>query len=172
MNCSRRGCQMGGLWRSAVDKVFSGSTSSPMYWFKLGLWVCLLLVHYAGRAQTRGGDDIVGTWLTEDGSGEITIYQKRDLFFGKIRGGTSEEEYDVHNPDEARRNDPLVGLVILKNLKFDDRDGEWTGGTVYDSRNGKTYSCNVKLIDRNALKITGYIGFSWIGRSEIWKRID
>ena len=116
-------------------------------------------------------DGIVGTWMTEDRTGEIAIYRQGNLYFGKIIGGTSDEEFDVHNPDEARRGDPLVGLVILKDLRFDG-DGEWNEGTVYDPKNGKRYSCKVTLLDRDKLKITGYIGFSWIGRSEVWERID
>ena len=122
-------------------------------------------------AQQVREEDLPGTWLTEDGTGEITVYRDGNRYFGRIRGGTSEEQYDVHNPDKARRNDPLIGLVILKDLAYDG-NGTWTGGTVYDSRNGKTYSCNVRLLRRDKLRITGFIGFSWIGRSEVWQKID
>ena len=123
------------------------------------------------RAQVPGPNDIVGTWLTEDKTGEIHIYKDKDLYFGKITGGNSDEHYDVHNPDEARRGDPLVGLVILNDLRF-DTEGVWKEGTVYDPKNGKHYSCTVRLLDKNKLKITGYIGFTWIGRSEVWERIN
>lgn len=121
--------------------------------------------------QDLRAEDITGTWLTEDKTGEIAIYKSRTAYHGKIVAGTSEQKFDVHNPDKARRNNPLIGLVILKDLVFDSDGQVWKSGTVYDPQNGKHYSCNVKLVDSNTLKITGYIGFSWIGRSELWTRI-
>jgi len=51
-----------------------------------------------------------------------------------------------------------------------DGDGEWSGGTIYDPNNGKTYSCKLKLTGPDTLKVRGYIGISLIGRSETWKR--
>lgn len=121
-------------------------------------------------AQNIRQDDIVGTWLTEDQTGQIAIYKSNSKYFGKIQDGTSDEHFDVNNPDDARRNDPLIGLVILKDLQFDS-GGEWKDGTVYDPKNGKTYKCMLELLDKNKLRITGYIGFTWIGRSEVWHRI-
>lgn len=121
-------------------------------------------------AQEISSEDVAGTWFTADKTGEITIYKSGDTYFGKITAGTSDQKFDIHNPDKARRRDPLIGLVILKNLEYEG-ENKWTDGTVYDPKNGKTYSCNLTLLDRNHLKITGYIGFSWIGRSEEWERI-
>lgn len=122
-------------------------------------------------AQNINPDDIIGTWLTADKTGEITISKTDGKYFGRITAGTSEEKFDVHNPDKSRRQDPLLGLIILKDLVFDPRHRAWENGTVYDPKNGKRYSCNLKLIDKNTLKLTGFIGFSWIGRSEEWQRI-
>ena len=134
--------------------------------------IVTLFVFSAGfiAAQKISADDITGTWLTADKTGEITIYKNGDAYFGKITAGTSDQKFDVHNPDKARRNDPLIGLVILKDLEYKG-ENKWTEGSVYDPQNGKTYSCNLTLLDRDHLKITGYIGFSWIGRSEEWERI-
>lgn len=117
-------------------------------------------------AQEVKSDDVIGTWLTEDKTGEISIFKRDGRYFGKIVGGTSNESYDVHNPDKERRNDPLIGLVILKDLTFDADDKVWEDDTVYDPKKGKRYGCTVKLTQSKTLNITGYIGFSWIGRSE------
>ena len=123
-----------------------------------------------GRCQDAEADNIVGIWLTADKTGEINIFRNGDHYLGKIVAGTSEQKTDIHNPDKRRRNDPLIGLVILKGLRFDGAK-VWEGGTVYDPKNGERYRCNIKMIDNNTLKITGYIGFSWIGRSEEWTRV-
>ena len=120
--------------------------------------------------QDFDGDNITGTWLTADKTGEINIFRKGNHYFGKIVAGTSDQKTDVHNPDKRRRNDPLFGMLILKDLEFDGAE-VWEGGSVYDPKNGKRYSCSIKMVSRDTLKITGYIGFSWIGRSEQWTRI-
>ncbi|MEO1367538.1 MAG: DUF2147 domain-containing protein, partial [Acidobacteriota bacterium] len=49
-------------------------------------------------------------------------------------------------------------------------DGEWSGGTIYDPNNGKTYSCTLELEGADTLKVRGYIGVSLFGRTERWTR--
>ena len=49
-------------------------------------------------------------------------------------------------------------------------DNKWTGGTIYDPNNGKTYKGNITKIDTDTLKLRGYIGVSLFGRNEIWTR--
>jgi len=38
--------------------------------------------------------------------------------------------------------------------------------------NGSTYSCTIKMTDKNSLEIRGYIGVSALGRTDIWKRLE
>jgi uncharacterized protein (DUF2147 family) len=47
----------------------------------------------------------------------------------------------------------------------------WKDGTIYDSESGKTYSCNVKMVDENTLEVRGYVGISMIGRTDTWKKV-
>ncbi len=63
----------------------------------------------------------------------------------------------------------LVGLEIFNGFSYDG-DGEWSGGSIYDPNSGKTYSCKLKLVDHDTLKVRGFIGISLIGRTETWKR--
>ena len=59
-------------------------------------------------------------------------------------------------------------MIILKGLK---KDGdEWSGGKILDPENGSIYKCYIELIEKNKLKIRGYIGFSLLGRTEYWFR--
>jgi len=62
----------------------------------------------------------------------------------------------------------LIGLTILKDFVFDDNS--WTGATIYDPRNGKTYSCKLSLKDNYTLNIRGYLGLSLFGRTESWTK--
>ena len=77
---------------------------------------------------------------------------------------------DIHNPDKSRQNDPIMGLLILKNFKK-TKENTYEDGTIYDPKNGKTYSCTVTN-KGDKLDVHGYIGFSFIGRSTIWTKTE
>ena len=57
----------------------------------------------------------------------------------------------------------------LKNFTFDGKD-EWSGGTIYDPKNGKTYKCYIQFAAANKLKIRGYVGVSLLGRNTFWTK--
>ncbi len=65
---------------------------------------------------------------------------------------------------------PLLGLIMLKNFKYED--GEWTGGKIYNPDDGKEYKAYMKLKDSKTLSVRGYIGFSWIGKTELFHRVQ
>ena len=47
----------------------------------------------------------------------------------------------------------------------------WSGGTIYDPEEGKTYKCVMKLADENTLNVRGYIGVPAFGRTVTWLRV-
>jgi uncharacterized protein (DUF2147 family) len=59
---------------------------------------------------------------------------------------------------------------LLSGFKFDGKI--WEDGTIYDPKNGKTYSCIIKSKGPNILDIRGYIGISIIGRTTTWTRAN
>ena len=61
-------------------------------------------------------------------------------------------------------------MEILWGMKK-KKDDEWKGGEILDPKNGKTYSCRLRLKDDGKkLEVRGYIGFSLFGRSQMWLR--
>jgi len=122
-------------------------------------------------------DDILGVWLTggkEPAKVQITKIGER--FYGKIIWLKNPTEngkprIDGNNPNKEKSNNPIIGLVILKDFKFNG-DDEWKGGDIYDPENGKTYSSYMYLKDKNTLKVRGYVGVSLIGRTETWTRSE
>lgn len=139
---------------------------------KLSAIIALIAINNIAYAQQ---DPIEGIWYNEEKTSKIKIYKaKNDKFYGKIvwleepeRNG--KERVDDNNPDEAKRNEPLIGLVVLKGFEKDD--DEYDDGTIYDPRNGKTYSC-VMTLKGDRLDVRGYIGFSWIGRTSEFTRAE
>ncbi|WP_318345511.1 DUF2147 domain-containing protein [Flagellimonas baculiformis] len=133
----------------------------------------LLLLSFNVSAQITE-TAIVGTWLNQEKAAKIEIYQKGQKFYGKIvwlkePNENGKPKTDNKNPDTARRNDPIMGLVLLKDLEFDG-SSTWENGTIYDARNGKTYSCHVTFQEDRSLKVRGYVGISLFGKTTIWTR--
>jgi uncharacterized protein (DUF2147 family) len=64
----------------------------------------------------------------------------------------------------------LLGYKILKDFEYVGKK-VWENGTIYDPENGSTYSCTIKLTDKNTIDVRGYIGVSMIGRTDTWKRL-
>jgi len=140
--------------------------------------IALLLAVIPAIAQKDPADLILGKWLNEDKDAHIEVYKEAGKYFGKIvwlkepiDTLTGKPKLDDENSDVTLQNRPVMGLVILKDFIFDG-DDEWEDGTIYDPKNGKTYSCYMEFDDEGILKIRGYIGFSWIGRSSYWTRVN
>lgn len=135
-----------------------------------------LLIPFLSFSPSADSDKIVGTWLVGSGKAHIQIYKYADKYAGKIawlRDPLNEQgkpKVDKNNPDVSKRNNPLMGNVNMLGFKYAG-DKTWKDGTIYDSENGKTYSCNIKLVDDNTLEVRGYIGISLIGRTDTWKRV-
>lgn len=123
-------------------------------------------------------DDVVGKWLNEDEDAHIQIENRDGKYFGKvvwikdpIDPETGKEKLDKLNPDESLRNRPRLGLEILTNFEFDG-DDRWEDGKIYDPKSGKTYSCYMKFINQDKLKIRGFIGVTLLGKTTYWTRVQ
>lgn len=142
------------------------------------LLALLLLLPLVVGAQTEGASP-VGLWRTiDDATGKpralVRIYEQDGRLFGKVEQGLVEDEPPDTVCDKCtdeRRGMKKLGLVIIRNLQ---RDGDvWDGGDILDPDNGKVYSCRVRVVDDNrSLEVRGYIGFSLLGRTQMWQRAD
>lgn len=119
---------------------------------------------------------IEGKWKTiDDETGKaksiVEIFKKSDgKYYGKIQQLLSPPENNncVKCTDD-RKNKPLVGMEIIRGLKKDGN--EFTGGTITDPKTGKTYKCTITR-DGTKLNVRGYVGFSLIGRTQTWHKVN
>lgn len=148
---------------------------SKLLWLMAGLFLALSTVVAADE------NDILGIWTVGSGDARVEISRVSNgdvegriiwLRIPEYEAGDPEAgvaKHDRENPDIARRNDPLIGLAMLKGFHFSG-DGLWKGGTIYDPKNGKTYSCKLTLTKPDVLDVRGFIGISLIGRTDTWRR--
>jgi uncharacterized protein (DUF2147 family) len=137
---------------------------------KLFIIALIMVSYFSVNAQ-----DVVGRWKTiDDETGKaksiIEIYKQGDKYFGKIVKLLNEPDGICRTCKTKYKNKNIEGLVILKDLEKDD--DEYNDGEIMDPKNGKTYSCYIELESANKLKVRGYIGFSLLGRTQYWYRVE
>jgi uncharacterized protein (DUF2147 family) len=142
----------------------------PRMWVSRATLTLLLWAAGSGALMAQQANPILGRWLTQPGDGIIEIKRTADnAYQGTIIGGNAPRRVDEHNPDPARRQQLLLGQVILKDM-HDDGDGALAGGTIYEPDTGRTYKCRIEVLDHDRLKVRGFIGISLLGRSQVWTR--
>ena len=146
----------------------------------------LFLALTAAAAEPLPPDTIIGTWLVDSRDAVIRIDGVGDgnsrRYVGHI-AWIQDDHYhaedgpaldgkpvvDLNNPDPAQRNQPLLGLRLLWDLRYEQ--SHWIGGRIYDSDNGHIFDCTVQLKDADHLRLHAYVlHLPLLGGSTIWTR--
>jgi uncharacterized protein (DUF2147 family) len=133
-------------------------------------------VSYSPVSKVFMADDIAGDWVKDDGAFKVRIERIADKYYGKILwleqpfDKEGKPKKDVFNPDPKLRDNPVIGLTVLKSLKY-YRDGLWEDGELYDLESGKSYDCRITLRDKNHAEMRAYITFSFLGKSFFFNRV-
>jgi uncharacterized protein (DUF2147 family) len=115
--------------------------------------------------QTKQPQSVISIWQANDGS-----------LVGKIVGvypvkGRELEQY-CHKCTDARKDQPIIGMTIMQNLRQKKGSLHWSEGEILDPKLGKTYRCSLNLAqDNESLTVRGYIGIPLLGRSQTWYRL-
>ena len=141
--------------------------------------VCLLALFVAAPAAAsadQSSSNPVGYWKTiDDDDGKeksvVQIWEKDGKVFGKIVKLFEDPKAVCDECQGDLKGKPVMGMQILTNLK---KDGdEWSGGTIMDPANGKSYKCYIEVQEGGKkLKVRGYIGISLFGRTQYWHRVE
>ncbi|HBS52745.1 MAG TPA: DUF2147 domain-containing protein [Flavobacterium sp.] len=120
---------------------------------------------------------VIGKWKTiDDTTGEaksiVEVFSKSGKIYAKV--------VDILDPATKNnlckqcsgedKNKPILGLIIIKGLSKDG--SEYNSGEILDPKNGKLYKCALSLESKDKLKVRGYIGFSLLGRTQYWHRVN
>ena len=120
---------------------------------------------------------VIGKWKTIDDVTEkeksiVEIYKQDGKVYAKILELlTSGEENKICDQCHGENKDqPIKGMIVINGLTQDGK--EWNNGKILDPKDGKIYKCYITLEETNKLKVRGYIGFSLIGRTQYWFRVE
>ena len=135
-----------------------------------------LLFLFSICASICTGQSFEGIWKTIDDTdnvekSHVKIYSENGKLHGKVikllEGATATHCTPC---DGDLKDKPITDLVILWDL---EKDGKvYDDGTILDPATGKTYSCKLELDGTDKLNVRGYIGYSWLGRTQTWYRVQ
>lgn len=120
---------------------------------------------------------VTGQWRTiDDETGKtksiVKIYQTDS---GEIEGKVIEILHSDRGPNPLcedcpgdKNGKPIKGMVILWGLE-EKSSSDWRGGKILDPKNGKVYKAKLHLREDGKLEVRGFIGFSLLGRTQVWE---
>lgn len=119
----------------------------------------------------------VGTWTTiDDATGKPKSVVQITEDNGKLQGKVLEVLQSEQGPhptctkcEGERKDQPIEGMTIMWDVV---KDGDsWDGGRILDPKSGKVYKVKLTPTDNGQkLDVHGYVGFSLLGRSQVWER--
>ncbi|MDR6992318.1 DUF2147 domain-containing protein [Luteimonas sp. 3794] len=142
---------------------------------KKGGLTALVGLTLALASMVAAAQSPVGRWKTiDDETGRVkSIVEITQAANGTLSGRVAQVLHSDRGPNPvcdkctgSRQNQPITGMTILWDLK--PNGSEWSGGTILDPANGKTYKSKAKMLDANRIGVSGCVAF--ICREQVWQR--
>ncbi len=119
----------------------------------------------------------LGLWRSiDDKTGEpkaeIRIVDNAGLLSGRIEKTLRKDAKPTCTAcQDDRKDQPIVGLEVIRGGKKDEGKEVWEGGKILDPENGKDYRASLTPVDGGKkLEVRGYLGPFW--RTQTWQRVE
>lgn len=144
-----------------------------------GLVIILLILSclLSNGATPPNGDRILGKWVSSEKNLVVQVYKSGDRFRGKITwykddpAKAMDEWTDKHNPDPALRSRKILGMDVLRDLKYDPKDDVWEDGMIYEAKTGKEYNASAYIDKQGILRVKGYWHLKIFGKTMTFRRL-
>ena len=123
-------------------------------------------------------DNIVGEYLTDRGGSKSKVriiknaqgtYDAQVFWVEHPLDKDGKKRKDVKNPDKSLRNVDIDKVVIVRGLKYDPEDKDWSGAKIYDPTKGMRVNATAKFETAKKLKLRATI--MGIGQTLYWEKI-
>lgn len=139
---------------------------------RLALLAAVLTASAAFAAPALASDP-TGLWQTPINGGQVRISRCGQALCGVLV--TSDHiraepgALDENNSDRSLRTRPLRNLPMLRG--FTGGPTEWTGGSVYNPADGRTYRGTITMQGDNTLRLRGCV-VAPLCRNQTWTRVQ
>jgi len=118
---------------------------------------------------------ILGQWITDRKDLIVEVYLQGPEYRAKIvwavdETASPENRRDEKNPDPQLRDRKIIGMDVLQGLRYNEKQGCWEDGHIYDATSGKTWSASARLDNSETLVVRGFWGFEIFGKTLRFKR--
>jgi uncharacterized protein (DUF2147 family) len=142
------------------------------------LFISLVPAQLSTKALSE--DAIVGKWMSTKKNVKVEVYKVNDEFKAKViwfddkddKSRPMQNRRDLKNPNPELRNNKILGMNVLKNLKFNPESNRWEDGIIYDANSGRHFSSVVYFNDDGLLEVKGYWKFEFISQTLEFTKAD
>ena len=120
---------------------------------------------------SQQADDIIGKYRLPNEL-DIEIFKVDNRYFGKIialNGYENGQTVDLKNPEKTKRNNLLMGMIIIENLRYDIDEKKWFDGKMYGPEKGMVFNLKIVEVSNNKATVVGSKYFFW--HTVEWQRI-
>lgn len=142
------------------------------------LFVLLIISTVPSSGQSLKPSELIcGKWENTQKSLIIQVYVDHGEFKAKIlwykdtEGKPLDYWTDRRNPDPKLRSRKILGMQILRNLKYRPKTNSWEDGIVYDSKHGKEWNSSAYIDKDGDMKVRGYWHVKFIGKTMTFFRV-
>lgn len=140
---------------------------------------CIALLLFTLSTSGWAQDTPVGLWRniddkTNQPKAEIRIAETAGVISGRIEKRLAPDA----KPDDLctkcdgdRKNQPLLGLEIIRLVKKTEEPGVWGGGEILDPENGRSYRVTLRMVE-GGRKLAVRGAFGPFGRTQTWIRAE
>ena len=120
-----------------------------------------------------------GLWKTVDDATRkekslVRIVETNGVYTGKVEKITDPDapkDATCKDCSDDRKDKPVVGMTIIRNVKANDDKTAYEGGDILDPNNGKVYRVRLRPFDEGRkLEVRGYLGPFY--RNQTWQRVE
>jgi hypothetical protein len=131
----------------------------------------ITLLFVTNFAFSQNADDIIGKYHLPNNL-DVEFFKENGTYSGKIialNGYEDGRTKDSKNSDSSLKNRDLLGLIIIKNLKFDPEKKEWVDGEMYGPDKGIHVNLEVTELKDDKITVIGSKFLFW--KTLTWKKI-
>jgi len=130
-----------------------------------------LMIFFISFSIAQNANTIVGKYHLPN-SLDLEIFKKNNKYYGKIialNGYENGQTRDEKNPDKLKRNDLLIGKIIIEDLEYDSSEKEWINGRMYGPEKGMFFDFKITEVRSKEIEIVASKYFFW--KTLEWQKI-
>ncbi len=115
----------------------------------------------AAASAAQADSSATGIWRMANGKVTVRLAQCGAGLCGTVIGlrkpldKQGKPKLDKENPNASLRHRPVIGLMILSNMK--PIGGDRWNGTIYNPDDGNTYNSKMRMQNGNTMKVEGCV---------------